>query len=66
MTPAAIGQTWRRKRDGFLVRVINVINDRYDNSPMDVYWQSVENPKRKGAIYVTNFYIKYDLLEVQS
>lgn len=57
-----VGQFWRRKRDGVLVVVRNTAGGDWQR-PLDVYWQDVENPLKKGAIYEVNFLLKYEFVQ---
>lgn len=59
--PLAIGQTWRRKRDRAQVKIGAL--RKYGDS-FDIYWESVERPRKRGAIWEHNFRKAYDLVPI--
>ena len=53
MNDVEAGQLWRRKKDGLLIRIVNI-------GQGDCYWESVEGKKR-GNIYAVYLPDRYDL-----
>jgi hypothetical protein len=59
VTDITIGQTWRRKKDGLIVRVTG-----YNDLHKDVGWKELNGPKR-GAVYHYNFITRYELVPAE-
>jgi hypothetical protein len=55
----SVGQRWRRKKDGTVVRIEAV---RAWYTEFDVYWRSEEG-RRRGAIWQFNFLNNYERVE---
>lgn len=51
-----IGQVWRRKRDGMVVRITS-----YESNYADCGWREVDG-KRRGQIFAYNLFDRYELM----
>lgn len=57
-----VGQVWRRKNDGRLIRVERVQNVGYLTTYLDVIWRGVDKPGR-GELYEDSLRKRYEIEE---